>query len=55
MYVINQVPVDVFDELHQELSELTRKFPATNFRFKQNGKVSRPFEDMPILDEREAA
>ena len=55
LYVINQVPDNVFDELHQELSEITRKFPATNFCFKQNGKVSRPFEDMPIPDEREAA
>ena len=55
MYVINQVPDDVFDEPHQELCELTRKFPAMNFRFKQNGKVSRPFKDMPILEEREAA
>ncbi len=55
IFVINQVPDDVFDEIHQELSELTRKLPYANFRFKQNGKVSCPFQDMPILDEREAA
>tara|TARA_Y100001934_G_C12158415_1_gene680769 strand:+ start:330 stop:497 length:168 start_codon:yes stop_codon:yes gene_type:complete len=55
MFVINQVPDDGLDDFHQELSELTRKFPTANFRFKQNGKVSCPFQDIPILDEREAA
>jgi hypothetical protein len=43
--------VENLDEFHWELSELSRKFPSVVFRFKQNGRVSCPYEDLPILDE----
>ena len=49
-FIINKVADDDLDEFHWELSELTRKFPTANFCFKQNGKVSCPYEKLPILD-----
>lgn len=51
-FVINNVPDDTFEDFHWELSELTRKFPTVNFRFKQNGKVSCPIQGMPVAMEK---
>ena len=50
VFIINGV--EELGEFQMELSELSRKFPTATFRFKRNGKVSCPYEDLPILDAR---